>query len=366
MKRIEIDAAKLEERESAHAYLKELLSLPAWYGSNLDALYDCLGDMRETLLVVKGAEKAGETAKRFLRVFEDAAEENRHLKLKRAGSGCYQLIALDMDGTALRDDKTMDDVTREVIRHALKKGKQVVFCTGRPVAEMRYLLKDFPEMNYLLCESGALLYDLKEEKGIYRKCIPDEAAQALRITAAGRDVCPVVFSAGEYYISSRHVHHMAHYQMGQFQEFVLEIANIVDDVFAHMEREGMQGDKINLFHPSPQERALSRRILQEKCPEQMKMMTMADTEVASLECTPLGVDKGFGLRALSEVTGIPLEQMIMVGDGDNDLEGLETAGLAVAVANANDHVRSICDAVVADNEHWGCAEAIMRYLMGIF
>ena len=96
------------------------------------------------------------------------------------------------------------------------------------------------------------------------------------------------------------------------------------------------------------------------------MMTLADTEVASLECTPLGVDKGYGLRALAEVTGIPAEKMIMVGDGDNDLDGLEAAGLAVAVANANDHVKSVSDAVVADNEHWGCAEAIMRYLMGVY
>lgn len=364
MNRIEIDVAKLEERESAHAYLKERLALPAYYGNNLDALYDCLGEMRDTLLLIKGAEKAGETAKRFLRVLEDAAQENAHLKILKPGS--YQLIALDMDGTALRDDKTMDDVTRETIRHALKCGKEVVFCTGRPVAEVRYLLKDFPEMNYLLCESGALLYDLKEEKAVYRKCIPQEAVRALKITAADRDVCPVVFSAGEYYISSRHVHHMAHYQMGQFQEFVLQIAHIVDDVFEYMQRENVEGDKINLFHPSPEARALSRQILEEKCPEQMRMMTLADTEVASLECTPLGVDKGYGLRALAEVTGIPAEKMIMVGDGDNDLDGLEAAGLAVAVANANDHVKSVSDAVVADNEHWGCAEAIMRYLMGVY
>ena len=53
----------------------------------------------------------------------------------------------------------------------------------------------------------------------------------------------------------------------------------------------------------------------------------------------------------------------MVGDADNDLAGLRAAGLAVAMGNANEHVRRICHVVVADNNHDGCAEAIEKYLI---
>ena len=54
----------------------------------------------------------------------------------------------------------------------------------------------------------------------------------------------------------------------------------------------------------------------------------------------------------------------MVGDADNDLGGLRTAGLAVAMGNANDHVKAVCQVQVADNNHDGCAEAIEKYLLG--
>lgn len=391
MKRIQIDIGKLSEREAAHEYLKTVLELPAYYGKNLDALYDCLTEMRSTQLVFTGTapesrgalepadetdmfhqpDPSDQTASRFMRVFRDAAKENPGLCLsfpedvpgseapEPEGEGRYQLIALDLDGTALTGEKTMDGATIEAIRLALRMGKEVVFCTGRPVAEVRDFLKPFPKMHYLLCESGALLYDLWEEQPLLRAPLPEQAVAALEEVIGERDICPVAFVCGDYVIGEKHAHNMAKYRMGEFQEAVLRIGTLVDDVFAYLRRPDLSADKINLFHTTPEERSGSRRMLEEKGIP----LYLADGEISSLECTALGVHKGAGLQELSQRTGIPLAQMIMVGDADNDLEALQTAGLAVAVGNASDTVKRACDAVVADNEHSGCAEAICKYLL---
>ena len=51
----------------------------------------------------------------------------------------------------------------------------------------------------------------------------------------------------------------------------------------------------------------------------------------------------------------------MVGDADNDIEAMKAAGMAVAMGNANEHVKEICDVEVADNNHQGCAQAIRMF-----
>ena len=91
---------------------------------------------------------------------------------------------------------------------------------------------------------------------------------------------------------------------------------------------------------------------------------LARSETSSLEFSPAGVSKGSGLAELCHITGLPLEATIAVGDSDNDLPILERAGLAVAMGNARERVRQAAGAVVADNDHDGCAEAIRRFLLG--
>ena len=71
-----LDGARMDSRAALHAELKDKLSLPDYYGGNLDALNDCLGELRERPLVVienAGAFLEGNEAygARLLRVFGD-------------------------------------------------------------------------------------------------------------------------------------------------------------------------------------------------------------------------------------------------------------------------------------------------------
>ena len=52
-----------------------------------------------------------------------------------------------------------------------------------------------------------------------------------------------------------------------------------------------------------------------------------------------------------------------IGDSDNDLAMLRMAGLGVAMANAEPHIRAAADAVTADNAANGVADAIGRYIL---
>lgn len=85
-KRLTLNARRMDTRERAHAHLKQRLRLPDWYGGNLDALNDCLGEIGEpTRVIVRFApvltRSLGGYGARLIRVLEQAAEENGNLRV---------------------------------------------------------------------------------------------------------------------------------------------------------------------------------------------------------------------------------------------------------------------------------------------
>jgi len=90
-------------------------------------------------------------------------------------------------------------------------------------------------------------------------------------------------------------------------------------------------------------------------------ITVVDTGFAIHLQSP-GISKGTGLRALAEELGLPLEQVMAVGDSANDVEMIEVAGVGAAVANSHPSLRAVAD-MVAEKEYGdGFIEAVRRYL----
>lgn len=100
MKTVMLDFSGCQNRKQVHEYLKEMFDFPDYYGNNLDALYDLLGDIAEDLEIVFAEDEGGtccetvvdedglfrsDEMERYLkatrRVIEDAAEVNGHLHL---------------------------------------------------------------------------------------------------------------------------------------------------------------------------------------------------------------------------------------------------------------------------------------------
>ena len=66
-----LDASKMTDKAASHAYLKEMLDLPEYYGNNLDALHDCLEEMSDVEIVVDNEENAGNYYRYVSRVLKE-------------------------------------------------------------------------------------------------------------------------------------------------------------------------------------------------------------------------------------------------------------------------------------------------------
>ena len=87
-------------------------------------------------------------------------------------------------------------------------------------------------------------------------------------------------------------------------------------------------------------------------------------ELKNVEINRKGVHKGRALQQLAEHLGLGMDEVMAIGDSDNDLTMLQMAGLGVAMANAAPNVRDIADAVTLDNASNGVAAAVKQYIFG--
>ena len=88
MTHIIFSGAFITEKQQLHSHLKRALKLPEWYGGNLDALADCLGDIaQETAITILGLEKLENTlgdkyAQAFKKVLQNAAKANSNIHIR--------------------------------------------------------------------------------------------------------------------------------------------------------------------------------------------------------------------------------------------------------------------------------------------
>lgn len=268
----------------------------------------------------------------------------------------YSLIAVDLDGTLLNSSLTVSPRTERALKEAMKRGKEVVFCTGRSLSEMNRYLRQFPELHYAIAEAGACLYDVREQRVLEQKSFTAEESETIFNIVDGMDVMATAYLDGLTYTFLPEGADLSHFSMMHFKE-TFEESTVWSPELLRPENRRTAYSKFVFFFADPEERV---RALQEfwKLP-----LSAAVCYFNNIELTPQGVDKGTGMEMLSRRLGIPSEEMIAIGDSENDLPMLRRAGLPLAMGNAIPELKRIAAHTLPDCNHDGVAEAIERFLL---
>ena len=271
---------------------------------------------------------------------------------------CYQLMALDMDGTLLNSQKLISQKCQDMIKKASAKGKTIVLNTGRCPAELSEYLEQLIDIRYLNCISGALVYDCHDHQQLSCQTLDIDTVKCL-FEIASQENTMVQLLTEDSYVQKNQIDKMDEYGMGVYIPMYQKVTKKADNLQKEYFQNLFPVEKMNIYHISPEDREKTRRRIHEK----NLQIEMADAELTSIEISPINVHKGKGLQVLCQYLNIPLLDVIVVGDGDNDREALKMAGLAIVMDNAKESLKQFADVIVNDNDRDGCAEAIEKYLL---
>lgn len=270
----------------------------------------------------------------------------------------YQLIALDMDGTLLDSKKRVLPSSLDAIRRASDAGKAVAISSGRCPAMVALYRDDLPGVRYAICCAGATIYDLEQDKTMFEQCLdPAFVDRALEVAEGLGFFLLEVTSGANVYMQPDEVEHVEEVGVGAYAGLYRKTCTMVDD--AHALARELRGNlsKLNFHFASVEARDRCRELLEGDD------VVITNAERSTMEFTARGIDKGQGVARLAQILGIDNDQTIAVGDAENDLSMLRSAGLGVAMGNALPEAVAAADVQVADNDHDGVAEAIRRYLL---
>lgn len=270
----------------------------------------------------------------------------------------FKLVAFDMDGTLLNSAKRVSSKTVEALKSAAEAGVVTAVATGRCLAEVRDYFDSLPGVKFLVCSSGAAVYDAQRLERLGGTLLEESLVQKCLELSAAEDVMVHILTEASI-VDFADVERMEVFKMQPFRELYERVATKVHGIREVYAAAPFPAEKLNFYHKTPAARARTRARF--SC---LALEMFDAAEGNSLECSKRGVTKASGMEILCGFLKIPMSSVIAVGDSDNDLELLNAVGFSVAMGNSNARVKAACNAVVSDCDHDGCAEAIEKFVLG--
>lgn len=270
-----------------------------------------------------------------------------------------ELIAVDLDGTALRTDKTVSLRTVRALSAAAARGIQVVPATGRVVKMVSRELVEIPGVRYALSSNGASVVDLRDGSVLYSNLMPPEDSRWLVRFFASRGLLIEAYVGGISYANAGAVEPLRRLSLPElFFDYLRRSQIFVEDLESTLDTRGWGLEKINIpYLPGGERKRIAASLLARG------KYSVTSSGHFNLEVNAATADKGDGLAHLCRLLGIAPDRVMAVGDGDNDVSMLRFAGLGVAMGNAFPQAKEAARAVTATNDEDGLAQAVEQYVL---
>ncbi|WP_239256387.1 sugar-phosphatase [Listeria ilorinensis] len=267
----------------------------------------------------------------------------------------YKLIAIDIDGTLLNDAHELVVPVIERIKAAKQAGAKVVLCSGRPLVGLRHSLEQLELLDaedYAITMNGAIVLKTKTGEIVADSALDKEALQDIFAFCAPLGAHLTYLDATKMYVPHEEI----------------SILTCKDSLLLQTPLFYQPVDK------APNDIRIAKAMLLDE-PEKIDEVVAALTKELqekyyivrsvpyNLEFLHKGVSKGTALKQLADSLGISRDEVMAIGDAENDSTMLEYAGMPVVMDNAAEHIKQLGKFITKTNNEAGVAYALEELVL---
>lgn len=278
----------------------------------------------------------------------DACRSDAAPTCQAGGAPTIRLVAVDLDGTLLNDAKQVSQQTIDAFRCLPGRGVRVVIASARPPRSVRHIHAQLGLDTFTINYNGALVWDEANRTVVFHE--PMDGAVVRELIETARDMYDEVLVSCEV---------LDRWYTDRFdQTYTTATGRLFrPDVIAPVEEFCNQPITKLMLLGEPRIVSKLESLFDGGIPG--VSVIRADPEL--IQIMSERASKATALRLVAAHYGVPMEQVMAVGDAANDVPMLEAAGVAVAMDNAHPSVKAVANWVAPSNNDHGVHAALVRY-----
>lgn len=271
-----------------------------------------------------------------------------------------KLICIDMDGTLLIDQQNISKENKDAIKGAISKGVHVAITTGRVYDCAKLYSDEIGLKTPIIASNGAFIGGSNGEVIYNNPLNYSEVNDFLKLTDKYNLYSYLTANFGivsTTELPENHIYKILNNRLKNDEKIKLEVIDNIEDACSLYPNELLKGVCVE---KDDTEKLMKAKYELKKLNPELEIVSSWDD---NFEIMKKGSSKGEAVAQLAKHFNLKRDEIMCIGDSENDLSMIEYAGVGVAMGNAIDKVKEAAQYVTTPNTESGVAKAIRKFIL---
>lgn len=264
----------------------------------------------------------------------------------------YKMVAIDLDDTLLNDQLKITEKNAKAIKDVLELGVVVCIISGRSYSSIQHYIKDLGIKHLCGSLNGAIVTNPENGESVFSQTVnPSIANEILKDT-----------DLRQIHVNYYHDHRVICQEKNDIALSYMKMTNVEIEFVESLKiyNQNALVGKLLLIDDNKDRLDSLKKELNEKYSEHVNMTY---SKPNFLEVYNKNASKGEAIKIIGQHYGLCPEEIIAIGDGENDIFMIEYAGLGVAMGNGSQEVKDKADYVTLSNNKSGVAHVLEKFIL---